>query len=338
MTEMKPGRRDKISPTVILAKRKIKDGALLVSSDHFLELAVTSFLAAAFFVKKGFKKMKKSPLILPLLLSLTILAGCSTKSFDNTKLIVGVECAYAPFNWVDDASNDTNAPISNHSGQYADGFDIQIAKRLSEEMNKPLVIVQTPWESLIPDLQSGSINCIISGMTDTSDREMTIDFSNEYYRSELVLITQKSVADDNPTALSKEAFGNLIKDKVVVSQRETATNDMIDIFAETYGAIHATPVSTFPLAAIDVENGSAFAMTAELPVAKAITASMTDLGIVHIDQTILGDQLSKLGVSVGIQKGNTELRDAINSTMASWSDEWRLSTMESALARSGGAE
>ncbi len=265
------------------------------------------------------------------------MSGCST-TMSNDSLIVGIECAYAPFNWIDKTSNSYNMPISNHSGQYADGFDVQIAKQLGQELGKEVTIVQTPWESLIADLQTGNINCIISGMTDTNERELSIDFSDEYYRSELVLIVKKSIADAHPTALSATEFGDLVNGQIIVSQKSTATDDMIDIFSTTYGAIHATPVSTFPLAAQDVKNGSAFAMTAELPVANSITSSISELGIIHIDQSILGEDQYQLGVSVGLKKGNSELQSQINSVIDGWSESWKLSTMEAALSRASALE
>lgn len=280
--------------------------------------------------------MKKVFLGLLSLLSISTLGlqACGPVEFDNSKLIIGLECNYAPFNWTENSQNEYTLPISNKSNQYADGYDVQIAKLLGEYLNKEVVIIKTAWESLITDLQLGSINAVIAGMTDTEERRQSIDFTNEYYRSELVLVTKKDVADNYDASLSSEEFGLLIKDKIIVSQSSTVTNDVIEIFKDEYNAIHANPVDSFANAALDVSSGLAFAMTAELPVAQAIVGANKDLGIIHIDQNILGEEQSRLGVSIGIHKDNDELEDLLNEALDTISLDTRNELMSAAVLRS----
>ena len=279
--------------------------------------------------------MKRNAYLLPVALLGIVLAGCSNSTVNDDRLVVGLECNYAPFNWTENAGNDFTLPIANHAGSYADGYDIQIAKLLSEKTGKKVEIRQTVWESLVPDLQSGSINCIIAGMTDTEEREKSIDFTNEYYRSELVLVTKKEVADAQKSALDKDAFKAFVNGKQIESQNQTLTDDIIGSVFVSFGAIHNTPVSSFALAATDVVNGSAFAMTAEFPVAESIVASNPSLGIVHLDQTILGDNLKDLGVSIGVKKSSA-LKQSLNDALASISQDARTTLMEGALTRSSG--
>ena len=76
----------------------------------------------------------------------------------------------------------------------------------------------------------------------------------------------------------------------------------------------------------------------QLPVAESIVASNangTTLGIVHLDQSILGDSLKELGVSIGVKK-NSSLKSALNSALAAIDTATRTSLMEAALARSSG--
>lgn len=280
-------------------------------------------------------KHARKPILLSLALSFSfLLTSCGAKGFDNSKLVIGLECGYPPFNWTEKASNDFTLPIYNHAGSFADGYDIQIAKRLSSEMGKEVQIVQTVWDSLIADLQTGTINCIIAGMTDTAEREKSISFTDEYYHSELVLIVKKDVADQYTAPLSSEEFRTLVNGKYLESQTQTVTDDILEIFAKNYGAVHNTPVLSFALAAQDVVTGSAFAMTAELPVANSIVSTNSQLGIIHIDQTILGDEESSLGVSIGIQQGNTELQEGINAVLKKITTDERTSIMQAAIGRS----
>lgn len=261
------------------------------------------------------------------------LGSCSGNDISG-KLVIGLECNYAPFNWTEKSENDYTLPISNVSGAYADGYDIQIAKKLGADLGMEVVIQETQWESLIPDLQMGVINAVIAGMTDTEEREKSIDFTDEYYHSELVLVVKKEVSDSYTDVISQADFGSFIKGKMVVSQTSTVTDDVISIFAGTYGAIHNTPVDTFALAAQDVLTGSAFAMTAELPVANSIVASNSSLGLVHIDQSILGTEEASLGVSIGLKKGNTDLQSKLNASLAKIASEERVTLMGEAIKRS----
>ena len=164
--------------------------------------------------------------------------------------------------------------------------------------------------------------------------QVVISFTDEYYRSELVLITAKAVADQYNHPLSSEELASIANGQVFVSQTSTVTDEVIDIFKENYSAIHATPLKSFALAATDVSNGTAFAMTAELPVAQSIVASFSNLGIIHINQDILGEKQSELGVSIGIQKGNTELQSKINAALSKITIEERTEMMRQAVERS----
>src|SRR5574344_565247 len=266
--------------------------------------------------------MKRNAYLLPVALLGIVLAGCSSNSVSDETLVVGLECNYAPFNWTENAANSYTLPIANHAGSYADGYDIQIAKMLAEKTGKKVEIRKMVWESLVPDLQNGNINCIIAGMTDTEEREKSIDFTSEYYRSELVLVTKKEVAEAHPSALNETDFGALVKGQNIVSQNQTLTDDIIGRVFVSFGAVHSTPVSSFALAAIDVVNGSAFAMTAEYPVAQSIVASNASLGIVRLDQAILGDSLKDLGVSIGVKKGSA-LKDTLTSALNDINQETR---------------
>lgn len=265
------------------------------------------------------------------------LASCNTGAPNDT-IRIGLECAYIPFNWVAGGESEFTLPIANHAGNYADGYDIQIAKRISRELGKKVEIVQTAWESLITDLQMNSIDAIIAGMTETEQRARQIAFTSEYYRSELVLVTSASIAEEVDGALGREGFRDLVNGKNVVSQVATVTDDVIDTFVSDFGANHVTPVATFALAAQDVINGSAFAMTAELPVATSIVGKLDGLGIVHFSQEILGEAQSELGVSIGVRKTDSDLLSSINNVLKGISQNEREELMAASVERSGGDE
>ena len=99
---------------------------------------------------------------------------------ESNQLRVGMECAYAPSNWQESAATDTNVPVENVAGAYAEGYDVQIARILADQLGKELVIVKLSWDGLIDALNQGQIDAIIAGMMDTAERRESINFSDPY--------------------------------------------------------------------------------------------------------------------------------------------------------------
>lgn len=112
----------------------------------------------------------------------------------NGVLRVGMECAYEPYNWTEMNTPSFGAvPISGEGkqGLYANGYDVQIARYIAARLGMQLEIYAMSWESLLPALQSGSIDVIAAGMSPTAEREREIDFTDTYYESNLVVIIRK---------------------------------------------------------------------------------------------------------------------------------------------------
>ena len=116
-------------------------------------------------------------------------------------LRVGMECNYAPFNWTQAEQSETAVPIEGGGG-YADGYDVQVAKYIAEQMGRELVIVKTEWDGLTLAVQSGKVDAIIAGMSPTEERKVSIDFSDPYYESDLVIVVKKDGPYADATSLS----------------------------------------------------------------------------------------------------------------------------------------
>lgn len=109
-------------------------------------------------------------------------------------LKVGMECAYAPFNWTDMGEATLGAVAISGEGKenmYANGYDVQIAQYVANKLNMTLEIYSYEWDGLIPALDSGALDAIIAGMSPTAEREEQIDFTDVYYSSNLVIIYKK---------------------------------------------------------------------------------------------------------------------------------------------------
>ena len=273
--------------------------------------------------------MRRQNLLFSALLCAT-LVGCGGGSNNNDVLVVGLECDYAPFNWTSPEASDYTLEIKNADG-YADGYDIQIAKYLGEKLNKEVVVKKIAWDSLIPSLNLGDINCIIAGMSYSEERDLSVDFTSNYYTSEMTVIVRgdsELVNIDNIQDLSGYKVG---------SQLGTLTDSIID---QIDGVNHVTPYETFATAALAVASGAIDAMTAEYPVAKAICQANPSLSVVTFtaENGFSGLDENELGVAVAVKEGNKELQDAINGALDDLSIDQRRELMDGALNRAPSQE
>lgn len=269
--------------------------------------------------------MKKT-LTTVLLTSSFLLTGCRVETFDNSKLVVGLECDYAPFNWTTNVSSDFTMPINGIAGQYADGYDIQIAKALGDAMDKEVIIKKIEWGALIPALQTGDINTIIAGMSYTAERDNSVDFSNPYYISDIVAIVRADSA-----LVGIDSIQDLGGYKVV-SQLGTIQDSVID---QIVNVVHQPGTDTFNTAAFSVNSGASDALIAEYPVARAIVNAYPELTIVEFTVGFSGIDENELSVAVAVAEGNSELLTLLNGALANISQDTRQSLMDGAISRSG---
>lgn len=272
-------------------------------------------------------------------------AGCSNQSnIDlNSQLVIGMECNYQPFNWTVQSKSENTLPIY-HSSQYADGYDIAVAKYLGEKLNKDVIIKKIEWESLIPSLNSGEINMVLAGMTDTAKRRESISFTNPYLASDLAFLVRSSEVPsdlgtkDNPASYLE--LLDLFDGKSLVCQSGVVGDDFIDTYfvnnSEGKTIRHSQSLPTYPLAALDVKGGISFAMPAELPVIESMTnLDKSSLRVLYCDYSFLSEEdRNGLTVSIGIKKDNESLLDELNSALDELSDEKRGQMMGEAAQRS----
>lgn len=121
--------------------------------------------------------------------------SCPAPEQTSGTLKVAMECAYQPYNWTDMSEPSFGAvPVSSEGkeGLYANGYDIQIAQYVANRLGLKLEVYAIEWDSLIPALESGTVDAIIAGMSPTAERAEQIDFTDNYYVSNLVVIIRKS--------------------------------------------------------------------------------------------------------------------------------------------------
>ena len=268
--------------------------------------------------------MKK---VFAVLLTLALLLGCASAVAEGT-LRVGMECNYAPYNWTQVEPSEQAVAIEGGSG-YADGYDVQIAKMIAEGLGKELVIVKTEWSGLPMGVQTGAFDAIIAGMSPTAERKITLDFTDNYYVSELVVVVKKDGAYASAKTLADLSGAN------ITGQLGTFHYTVID---QIPGVNKATAMDDFPVMIVALQSGAVDGYISERPGAEAAMAANADLTYVLFDEG-QGFQTSPddVSVAVGLAKGS-ELTADINAILAGISEETRLQMMIDAVGRQPLAE
>lgn len=249
--------------------------------------------------------------------------GCQNKK-DDSKLYVGMECGYAPFNYTQTDASNGAVKISNADG-YANGYDVMIAKKIAEALGKELVIVKYKFEALIPAVNAKSLDMIIAGMSPTADRKEAIDFSDAYYTSQLVIVVRKTEYKGKYANATKLAD---FKGAEIAAQIGTFHNDALQAQAKKYGILPQTPMSDFPALINALKTGAIDGYVAEEPGAKADCAANEELTYISLKNNDTGFSASPADVqiAIGLIK-NSSIKDQINAALKKISAEERVKMM-----------
>lgn len=270
--------------------------------------------------------------ILVAVLALTALTSCKKPTENNDledikaagKIVVGMECAYAPYNWTTTTQSETTVPIANSQGSYADGYDVQIAKLIADSIGVTLEIKAIEWDGLIPALEAGDIDMIIAGMSPTEERKLSIDFSNTYFDSNLVMVVRK---DGNYTEATKIADFSGAK---ITGQLNTFHYAVID---QISGVKKQTALADFAALTQSLASGAIDGYVCEKPGAESAVASNEDFAYIEFaDGNGFTCDPAESSISVGLRKGST-LTDAVNAAIAKLSTADKNTMMDAAIDR-----
>jgi putative lysine transport system substrate-binding protein len=287
---------------------------------------------------KGENEMKRkiSVLLIMALVSATLLMACGTKDTSDTKdsaatkaassdsngtFKVGLECGYPPFNWTQLDKSNGAVPIDGNA-EFAGGYDVEIAKKIADGLGKKLVIVKTKWDGLVPALQSGKIDAIIAGMSPTAERKKSIDFSDNYYRSNLVIVVKKG------SKFEKAASIQDFSGAKITAQLNTFHYTVID---QINGVKKQTAMESFPAMRVALESGVIDGYVSERP--EGVSASSANKNFVMVefkDGSGFKTTEADTAVAVGLKKGS-DLTAKINDILAKISEQDRTQIMDTAI-------
>ena len=240
-------------------------------------------------------------------------------------LKVAMECAYAPYNWTQPDDSNGAVPI-NDSNEYAYGYDVMMAKKICEELNYDLEIVRLDWDSLIPALQSGQADCVIAGQSITSERLQAVDFSVPYYYATIATLTKK----DSPYANAKSVAD--LKGATCTSQQSTIWYDVCLPQIEDANILSATASAPDMLMSLNADKCDI--VVTDQPTGKGALIAYPDFVLLDFGGGEGDFQVSDEEINIGIsmKKGNTELKEAIDSVLSTMTAEDFSAMMDEAIA------
>ncbi len=257
--------------------------------------------------------------LLAILLAVMALTAASAAA---ETLKVGMECNYAPYNWTQ--SEETEFTVKLASGGYADGYDVQVARYIAEKLGMELEIIKYEWDGLPMGLTSGKIDAVIAGMSPTEERKLTLDFTDAYYETDLVVVVRK----DGPYAEAKTLSD--LSGARITGQLNTFHYTVIDQIPDVQ---KQTALETFPAMIVALESGRIDGYVSERPGALAAIASNPSFTYTMFDEGKgFEADPADTTVAVALQKGSP-LLEKINEILAGLDRDARRTLMDEAIAR-----
>lgn len=265
------------------------------------------------------------------LASALLLNGCSSNANaapgdgNDDVLTVAMECIYAPYNWTQSDDSNGAVPIKG-SSDYAYGYDVMMAKTIAEALGQELQIVKLDWDSLVPAVQSGTVDCAIAGQSITSERMQSVDFSDPYYYASIVTL----VRSDSPYASAQSV--SELDGAVCTSQLNTVWYDVC--LPQIPNADILPAQDSAPAMMVALNSGKCDVVVTDQPTALAACVAYPNFTLLDFSASGEDYEVSEEEINIGVsmQKGNDTLRNAINEVLSTMSAEDYAAQMEEAIS------
>ncbi len=253
-------------------------------------------------------------------------AEAAIPGLEDGVLTIAMECAYAPYNWTQYDDSNGAVPIAGTEGEYANGYDVMIAKMICEANGWDLEVIRTDWDSLVPGVQSGLYDAVIAGQSMTEDRSLVVDFAGPYFYASIVCLTRADSEFANAQGLADLAGGSC------TAQIATIWYD--SMLAQIPDANILTAAETAPAMLMALETGAVDFVCTDMPTALGACAAYDDF--VLLDFSASEDNFEadegEINIGISLQKGNTALLDAINSVVGEMDASDFNALMDEAIA------
>lgn len=278
-------------------------------------------------------KKKFISLFVCLIMAATVFTGCGSKESSTSEkkkvLRVGMECAYAPFNWTQSdkklSNGDKAVPIFGTS-DYAYGYDVMLAQKLADELGMTLEIHKVEWSSIVLGMNSGDYDVIIAGMGYTEERDKSVDFTDPYYIRNNVIIVKKD--GDYADAKKLSDFKGASATTQIGTIWEQYVPQIPDVEKLTY-------YETTSEVVMAVSTGTADCAVLDEPTAMSAAMSNPDITYIKLDDSdgFKVPEGQSLNVCIAVKEGNSELQKKLDDAMdkIGWNEDKMKEYMDLAV-------
>ena len=274
------------------------------------------------------KKLTALLLSLSMVLALAACGGSNgSTGGENAKrtLKVGMECAYAPYNWTQ--ATDANGAVKiTGSNEYAYGYDVMMAKKICDTLGWDLEIVRSDWDGLVMGVQSGTIDCAIAGQSITAERAEMVDFTTPYYYATIVTLVKSGSKYENAASVADLAGAT------ATSQLNTIWYDNCLPQIENANILPAQ--ENAPAMLVALNSNACDIVVTDQPTGKAALVAYPEFKLLDFTGTDGEFKVSdeEINIGISVQKGNKELVDAINGVLADMTADDFASMMDEAIS------
>ena len=266
--------------------------------------------------------------VVPPVEDLTDVDTSTIPGLEDGVFTVGMECAY---DWTQMDDSNGAVPISNVPGAYANGYDVMIAQRICDAYGWDLEIVSSAWDSLTPAVQSGTMDANIAGQSMTADRMAEVDMAGPYYYATIVCVTTKDSKYADATSIADLAGGTCTA--------QSGTIWYESCLPQIENANLLAPAETAPAMIMQLQTGTVDFICTDMPTAMGAVAKDDNLVILNFSGTD-GDfqfateeeRAENVNIGISVQKGNTALKDAINTVLSAMTEDDFNALMDQAIA------
>ena len=247
------------------------------------------------------------------ILPLVILVTAPLQAKEWTRVRIATEGAYPPYNF------------HKPDGSLA-GFEIDLANDLCRRIKAECEIVAQDWDGIIPGLNAGKFDGIMSGMSITPKRLEVIDFSLPYASSPTTLVVTKDsplvnlpgegtrvrLQDAASAQTAIDALKAKLKGKIIAVQVSTIQADFLATYLKDIVEVrtYKTTDETF----LDLAAGRVDAVLSSAANAKAAMDTTDGKDLVFTGPTINGGLIG-LGSGIGIRKADADLRQLFDGAI-----------------------
>ena len=225
-------------------------------------------------------------------------------------LTIAMECAYAPYNWTQGDDSNGAVPIKDSNGEYANGYDVMMAKKICEANGWQLEVIKADWDSLVPGVQSRTYDAVIAGQSMTPERSEQVDFAGPYLYATIVCLTRADSSFASAKGINDLAGGSCTSQSATIWY-DTMLPQIPD--AKIQPAAESAPAMLMAL-----ETGTVDFVCTDMPTALGAVQAYPDM--VLLDFAGSGNDFAAddgdINIGVSVYKGNTVLLDAINSVLS----------------------